>query len=163
MTFHIFRAKVTSSKSYVIFAVSVMEQLFEKVIELANNHHIHLVKNHYGTSTVACSVISFAGGIFGGPVGLAIGGLLGGLAAYGISHWTNSNRTSSKWFFFKNKANVIVLNSFSSTSRTHIDGGFVTTSFNGTPKRGVLSMDFGCHTEILSKHTFRSNNTDCEQ
>lgn len=77
-----------------------MDRFLEKVIELTNSSHIHVVARRYGVSAAACTGISFVGGLFGGPLGLAVGGLLGGLTAYGISHWTNRNQFS----FFLNLA-----------------------------------------------------------
>lgn len=69
-----------------------MDKLLEKAIELANSRHIHVVAREYGAGAVACTAVSFVGGLFGGPMGLAVGGLLGGLAAYGISYWANRNQ-----------------------------------------------------------------------
>ncbi|XP_055306744.1 uncharacterized protein LOC129571033 [Sitodiplosis mosellana] len=47
-----------------------------------------------------CAVISFVGGVFCGPIGLALGGLVGGLTAFGITKWHNNfTRTAALMTF----------------------------------------------------------------
>lgn len=41
----------------------------EKVIELANTRHTHVVAGGYGAGAVACTATTFAGGLLGGPIG----------------------------------------------------------------------------------------------
>lgn len=67
-----------------------MDKLFDKIIEVANNRNIHIVKSSTVKGAAACTAISFFGGLIGGPIGLVAGGVLGGLTAYGISLWENS-------------------------------------------------------------------------
>lgn len=74
-------------------------KLFEKVIELAASRNIRVVTGKYGAGVVACTALAFVGGLFGGPVGLAVGGFLGGLAAYGIS--SSENRNNNFFFSFQ--------------------------------------------------------------
>lgn len=93
-----------------------MDKLFEKVIELANIRHIHVVAQEYGAGAVACTALSFAGGLLGGPVGLAVGGFLGGLTAYGMSRWANRNQI----FFYLFKFNRKIVASINSRRSIHI-------------------------------------------
>lgn len=96
LSIHTFQIQIKiKSRTYFFVCHSIqsqMDKLFEKVIELANARHIHVVVREYGAGAVACTALSFAGGLLGGPVGLAVGGFLGGLAAYGISSWANRNQ-----------------------------------------------------------------------
>lgn len=81
-----------------------MDEVIETVIELAKKRNIKVTKIYnkekYAIGAFGCTVCSLAGGLFGGPIGLGIGGLVGGLAAYGYHYWTSDDGNNHTKFNF---------------------------------------------------------------
>lgn len=59
--------------------------LMEAVAVLGDDHNLRVTITQSGKEALICGACSFIGGIIAGPVGLAVGGTLGGLKAWQMS------------------------------------------------------------------------------
>lgn len=59
-----------------------LQEFLEGVAILADNHNVRVTLKQSGKGAVVCGVCSFIGGLIAGPLGLAVGGTVGGITAY---------------------------------------------------------------------------------
>lgn len=59
-----------------------LHEFLEGVAILADNHNIRVTLKQSGKGAIVCGVCSFIGGVIAGPLGLALGGTVGGITAY---------------------------------------------------------------------------------
>ncbi|KAH8415344.1 hypothetical protein KR222_004881 [Zaprionus bogoriensis] len=83
-------------------------ELMEAIAIVANEQNVRVAVKQSGKGTAVCAACCFAGGMLLGPVGLAVGGTAGGLAAYIM--------TSGK---FK-PLGEIILHDLTDTQREHL-------------------------------------------
>lgn len=65
-----------------------VEEFLQGMAVLADNKNIRFTVKQSGKGAAVCGAMCFIGGLIAGPVGLAVGGTLGGVTAYRM---TNSN------------------------------------------------------------------------
>lgn len=66
---------MVGSTQEIIMALSV----------LAENEHIRVTFQESAKGAALCAISALVGGLLGGPRGLAIGGSIGAIAAYGLT------------------------------------------------------------------------------
>lgn len=64
--------------------------LMEAVAVLTDDRNLRVTIQQSGKGALVCGACSFIGGIIAGPVGMAVGGTLGGLRAYQMSKGKNA-------------------------------------------------------------------------
>lgn len=64
-------------------------QLLSAVAVLTDDHNMRITMKKSGKGALVCGASCFIGGLIAGPVGLAIGGTLGGLQAWNMSKGSN--------------------------------------------------------------------------
>ncbi|TDG39980.1 hypothetical protein AWZ03_013599 [Drosophila navojoa] len=63
-------------------------ELMEAIAIIADERNIRVAVKQSGKGTAICAACCFAGGLLMGPVGLAVGGAAGGIAAYKMTSGT---------------------------------------------------------------------------
>ncbi|EDW06215.1 protein C19orf12 homolog [Drosophila mojavensis] len=63
-------------------------ELMEAIAIIADERNIRVAVKQSGKGTAICAACCFAGGLLMGPVGLAVGGAAGGIAAYKLTSGT---------------------------------------------------------------------------
>ncbi|EDV95453.1 protein C19orf12 homolog [Drosophila grimshawi] len=63
-------------------------ELMEAIAIIADERNIQVAMKQTGKGTAICAACCFAGGMLMGPVGLAVGGAAGGIAAYKMTSGT---------------------------------------------------------------------------
>lgn len=59
-----------------------VEQFLHAIAMLADKENILFTVKQSGKGAIVCGSMCFVGGLLGGPIGMAVGGTLGGLTAY---------------------------------------------------------------------------------
>lgn len=57
-------------------------ELMEAIAIVSDEHNVRVALKQSGKGAAVCAACCFAGGVLLGPVGLAVGGAAGGVAAY---------------------------------------------------------------------------------
>lgn len=59
-----------------------LQEFIDGLAILADNHNLRVTLQKSGKGALICGTCCFIGGLVAGPVGLAIGGTVGGITAY---------------------------------------------------------------------------------
>lgn len=59
-----------------------LKEFMDGLAILADNHNLRVTVQKSGKGALICGTCCFIGGLVAGPVGLAIGGTVGGITAY---------------------------------------------------------------------------------
>lgn len=69
----------------------------EAVATLMDDHNLRVSIQQSGKGALVCGACSFIGGLLAGPVGLAVGGTLGGLKAWHMSKGKKRRQWITDW------------------------------------------------------------------
>lgn len=87
-----------------------LREFLEGVAILADNHNVRVTVKQSGKGAIVCGVCSFIGGLIAGPLGLAVGGTVGGITAYKMTGNVFSPILTT---FDENDANSLLLRQIS--------------------------------------------------
>lgn len=59
-----------------------IEEFLQGIGQIADHENIRFTVKQSGKGALVCGGLCFVGGLLGGPVGMAVGGTLGGITAY---------------------------------------------------------------------------------
>lgn len=62
-----------------------IEEFLHGIAALADNENIRFTVRQSAKGAMVCGAMCFVGGLVAGPVGLAVGGTLGGVTAYRLT------------------------------------------------------------------------------
>lgn len=67
-----------------------VDEFLQSIAFLADHQNLRANMKQSGKGGLIAGACTFIGGVVAGPIGLAVGGTIGGLAAYKLTEGTNS-------------------------------------------------------------------------